>query len=450
MKKLIFALTMSVLVFAPISAKKATKEYQRPSLHLVLLNTDEPTSDLVADLMPTVSASWNNYQIPVQYNDWEIGLKEMNAGAPKGGLIQLITQYSDPTKLNSMSLDQLNEVKEMLSGKQYRADLKERCDAQSNLVAHQIIAKWFNINESTGTCDMDTIFKYACYSATQAASNEAVATGSSAAFDMFEQLMEPTIANSYVGFSKVNFYANEPIELFNKNLALAIIALTVPNEIAQAAAILAAEKAYEKTKEGYRAYTNTLLYKLKWNDEVYKQLLSIMNMDNTGKGTIDVQKFKEMQFEMEYLGDDACHTTVRLNQETKGMSKEEMVTLCVHKNLNKQLVNMQNQYEEFKPMMPILEVNKKYILADMGTKEGVAVGDAFDILEPVTNEKGVTKYKWVGTVKVVKGGVWDNIDIDNTLTADDIENDGTVNGTKLSKFNLATTSMFVKKQKATK
>ena len=449
-KKFLTVVAAVALVAMPISAKKATKEYQRPSLHMVLMNTDEPTSDLVADLMPTVSASWDNYEIPVLYNDWEIAFKEMNAGKPKGGIMELVTKYPDPSVFASMSIDQLKELKELLSGKQYAQDLRNRCDEQGNVIAHQLLAKWFNITPEGG-CDMDSLIKYACYSATQAASNSAVEMGQSAFFEMFSQLSDPTIANTYVSFSKVAFYANEPIELFNKNLSLQIINMTINNAMAQMAAKAIAEKAYETTKEGYRAYTTTLLYKLKWNDSIKNALMDIMTLDPaTLHGTIDYQKFQEMTFEMEYLGSDNCHTIVRLNKESKGMTKEDMVRLCIHKNLNKQIVNLQNQYEEFKPMVPILEVNSKYILADMGTKEGVEEGDAFDILSPVTDKKGITTYKWIGTVKVKKGAIWDNVEIDNTLVADDINNEGIVNGTKLAKFKSATTSMFVKEKKASK
>ena len=64
-----------------------------------------------------------------------------------------------------------------------------------------------------------------------------------------------------------------------------------------------------------------------------------------------------------------------------------------------------------------------------------------------TDAEGLTSYKTVGKLKVIKGGVYDNENIDNAAEADANMGATDLKGTKLSKNKKATPSMFVKKQK---
>jgi len=455
-KKFFVVMLLIAAIVAPASAKKATKEYQRPSLHMVLLNTDEPTSEQTADLMPVVDKSWSNYTFPSVYNQFTIPFQSMNAGKPKGGMMELITKYRDPKSLSNLTLAQLTEIKELLAGKQYNADLKARVDAVAPEVAKQLVMKWFNITED-GKYDLNTIAKLACYSATQMAAGEAVNTDMGAQLTLMQSLMEPTIANSYVSFSKLGFYANEPVAAFVKNIAIAVAELS-GNDMVILAGKAAAEVAYLASKEGYSAYTTTLLYRLKWNNDIYQALSAIMTMnpENSWEGTIDMEAFKKMNFELEYMGADKCSSVVMINHENRGSNKAELTRQTVHKNINKQLVRLQNQYEEFKPMMPIVQIDGKVMLADMGTKESVKENEAFDVLVGETNEKGIVKYRVIGTTKVLKGKdvIWDNEAAEDAALAADKAamsgEDSAVLGTKVKAVKGAQVGYFVKRKKAKK
>jgi hypothetical protein len=145
-----------------------------------------------------------------------------------------------------------------------------------------------------------------------------------------------------------------------------------------------------------------------------------------------------------------------MKKEDKGKDAQQMVEKTVAKALNRQFADMQRKFENFRPMVPVLGLDAKGgIIADMGTKEGVKVGDTFNLLEPITNEKGVTKYKYIATVKVVKwnqgedfkDGVWNNEDLNQAEAADTEGTSLEVIGTHLSKFKGASPSMFVKMTK---
>jgi hypothetical protein len=216
--------------------------------------------------------------------------------------------------------------------------------------------------------------------------------------------------------------------------------------------IMAAEKAYEASKEGYTAFTNTLLYKLEWNDSIANEFYSIW----TDANHIDMVKFNDMKFNLVYVGNTKASATCMMKKEDKGQNAQYMVEKTVAKALNRQFADMQREFEEFRPMVPVLGIDAKGgLIADMGTKEGVKVGDKFNLLEPVTNEKGVTKYKYIATVKVVKwsqgeefeNGVWNNEDLNQAEAADAEGVSLDIIGTHLSKFKNATPSMFVKMTK---
>ena len=462
-KKIFLVLLAAAFVAAPLSAKKVTKEYQRPSLHFVLINTDEPTSEQVADLIPQIQVAWDQYEFPTLYNQLPLGLKSMKGGTPKGGTMELITRFGSYDKLKNLTANDLKEINELKSGKAYINDLKERCSAVEDELAHQILTHWFNI-QPDGTYSLDTIAKYACYGATQVAALDAAATTDAGAqVTLLNDLMEPTIANSYVAFSKVALYANEPIAAFTRDLA--IVAGEIAQKIAEQAgtpgagligpaARVSALAAYEATKEGYSAYNTTLLYKLAWNDSIsleFNQLLKPADPSNPWTGKIDMAAFKAKHFGLEFLNSDQCHNVVTRTIGNKDEDHAGLTRLTIKKNLNKQIVNLQNKNEEFKPMVPILKVEAKYLLADMGTKEEVRANETFNVIAPEADERGVIKYKVVGQVKVKKDAIWDN-EIDMAEAADNAAVNQEVldlQGTQLTGAGVkaAKEGMFVKRVK---
>lgn len=454
-KKIFLTALASVVMLSGVSAKKATKEYQRPSLHMVLLTADAEKAKNTGsisitdpEIMGYVSNSWKNYEFPSLYNEFKIPFKEANAGAPKGSIMELVNMYNKPGALDNMQLDQMKAILEMTKGKAYKESIKHITDSLSNEVAHQLVSKWWSIQED-GTCSDTLLFRLACYSATQNAANDAAMTTMGAQTTLFNKLSGPTMNNTYVTFSKLDFYENEPIAMLVKNLTISIATIAASQspmgaELAIAGATKGAEELYNKTKEGYTACATTALYKLNWNDSIANEFYGLWKDGNH----IDMEKFKAMKFELVFMGMDNSTTTCFLKKEDKGQGAEHMVTKTIHKSLNKMLAAMQKQHEEFRPMVPVLGVDADgFVFADMGTKESIVDGDKFSLLLPVTDAEGLTSYKTVGKLKVIKGGVYDNENIDNAAEADANMGASDLKGTKLSKNKKATPSMFVKKQK---
>lgn len=469
-KKLILAILAVALVAAPADAKrKVFKEYQRPSLHMVLLNTDEPTSDQVADLIPEIAVAWDQYEIPAQYNELPLSLKTMNGGSPEGGLMELVTRYGTYDKLKGLSQKELESLQSLQSGKQYIEDLKKRCATVSNDVAHEMLMHWFNI-QPDGSYSLDTIAKYACYGATQVAALDAAATTNEGAqITMLNELMDPTIANSYITFSKIALYANEPVAAFTRNLAFRIADIAAEAakqggansqivDLTAAGAKAIAEAAYQASKDGYSAYCTSLLYKLTWNESICAKFFKLMtpaDPSNPWTGKIDMKAFKAMPLALEFVNSDHFHNVVTRTIKNKNENNAGLTRQTIKKNLNKQLVHLQNKNEGFKTMVPIVDVQPKYIVADMGTKESVTANEVFNIIAPETDKRGVVKYKVVGQVKVKKGTIWDNEAVDMAEVADvatATQEEVAIQGTQLTGAGVknAQPGMFVKRKRASK
>lgn len=455
-KNLLFCIAAFVMVALPMNAKKATKEYQRPSLHMVLMTTNTAATAEKAQIADSVvlgyaSASWDSYTMPALYNDFRVPFTQTEVGAVKGSIMDILAQYNSPESLNGLGIGELKNIIEMLQGKKYREDLRAEVAKIENEVAHQLVAKWWSI-QPDGTCSDTLLRRLACMSATQNQVADAAQTTLKSA-GLYTELAEPTMANTYVTFTKLDFYENEPIAAFTRNIMLLIAGMAgIPG------ADLAAQKTYEAMKEGYTAFANCLLYKLEWNDEIAREFENTVVWDKTGRPIkIDMEKFNAMNFTLKYVGATGSSATCMMKKGDKGKGAEHMVNKTIYKALNRQFADLQREYEEFRPMVPVMGIDAKGgIIADMGTKEGVKVGDKFDVLEPVTNAKGVTKYEVRGTVKVVKwkgdeeqfkDGVWDNAEIDNDQEAGTADGSGDAVGTHLSKFKNATPSMFVKRAK---
>ena len=83
--------------------------------------------------------------------------------------------------------------------------------------------------------------------------------------------------------------------------------------------------------------------------------------------------------------------------------------------MDKNIVALGKQYEDFKVKTPVYEVlsdNNGRVTgyaAKIGMKEGVADNSKFQVIQRVQDpETGKTKYKYIASVKAKKGCIWDN------------------------------------------
>ena len=96
-------------------------------------------------------------------------------------------------------------------------------------------------------------------------------------------------------------------------------------------------------------------------------------------------------------------------------SRTELVRTICARSMDKNIVSLAKQYEDFKVKTPVYQVlydDKGHIqgyAAKIGFKEGITDTSKFQVVQRVTDpQTNKTTYKYIATVKPVKGAVWDN------------------------------------------
>lgn len=445
MKKLsVLAITAAIAFANTVKAQEVElPKYQRSSLHMVLLTTDEVQLDGTEDFTKILDQSWQGYPFPDKYNHHAISFTQAYGGKPKSGLMNIISKYG--SGFEGMGLTEAKELLESLKGSAaYEQELVEAIQAinEKEKIGNSLISKWFNI-QPDGSWDYELIKERAAYNANQAAIAEAnaVSRGIQAIFDQGEDL----IGNTFVTFSKLSFYENEPIAAFTRDLALFIASQTP----APASNIIStsAQATYAATNRGYTAKTTTALYQLDWTEEVKAAFYEMFTADNK----IDMEKFNAYTFPMSLVGiqsgssstvDVKGGLTNALGVEAANIRPDDvLIKQTIVRNIDKLFAKMQKIYEVFAPVSQIISVDP--LIADMGMKEGLEGGEKFNLLEPVLNEE-TNKVEWksVGVVTVDKKNIWDNRY--TLIDAEVTEETESVKGTVLSANKKAAVGMIVK------
>ena len=432
MKKNLLLVAMTLFGLASISNAQELElpKYQRSSLHTVLLTTVEETVEGAGDFTKELDDAWHSYPFPAKYNNHSVDLTIADGGSPKGGIMGIINSFSGGFEGMSLA-DAKALLKKLSSSEEYEQELINSVNniIENEKLGNKLIKKWYNIKDN-GEYDMSLINERAAYNASQAAiaEQELAQRGVQAIFDQGEDL----IANTFVTFSKLSIYNNEPIAKFTYDLMMFIASQTpAPANIA---AVVAAEALYNETKDGKTAKTTTALYQLVWNDEVKAAFYDMFEGDK-----INMEKFNAYTFPMTLVGiDNATSMTVL----SSGRDESLMLKETLIRNIDKVYAKLQKNYVVFAPVSQIISVDP--LVADMGTKEGLTGGESFDLLEPFYN-KATNKYEWksIGVVKVDKKQIWNN---EYSLTDDGAvaEDASGVKGTVLSNNKKAAVGMVVR------
>ena len=379
----LFAANLSVVAQDNQKDMKETK-YRRSSLHTILMESASfPRKDQVV-------SAYYNADFPDKYDNHNIGEKSFS-----------------PAKYSKDTIE--SKTPEIIE--------KYFKDEQ---IAKKLVGKWYN-RQADGSFDYNLIGERGAFNAsfldvkTAAASSDGKGLLAVAGFEL--------INNTFVVVSTMKFVENEPIARAVRDGV--ILALQNSNEMVRGIGIKAAEKAYEKAKEGYSVWTTSYLYKLKWTPEVEESFYKDMYGE---KGTMNPAMKSKFDmntelFQMEFVGSQKATTLVTFSLKEK-RTEEQIIKLSVTRNIDKVFAKLQKNYDVFKPKVPLY--TGEPITAKIGLKEGLEGGDKFEVLEPVLDQKsGKIEYKNIGTIKVDGDKIWDN----NSVLGDEPVVDGAIDRT---------------------
>jgi hypothetical protein len=404
LKKYCTLLFVSFMVFSSESfcQEGGVEKYQRSSLSMIFVpNTSTPDQELVNSL-------WSSYPFPNLYNEHNTDVLALTfddvvlTQSEKEGF----NLYNDTlsglkyTLNKALAADPASgiEIREVSAG----ANGKPRCVKEPNQVktlpfrveksldkqkiANQMVAKWFGYDGTS--FNMDLIAERGLYNASMLDTKIAMdqARGSSALADAGENL----ISNSFLTLTSLQFFENEPA-------AALIREAIISGDDVTPLTILAADKVYEKTKDGYTLASFTRLFQLVWNDTIANRFYT--EVWSNPQSIMDVDFFK-----VKLVNSQTNLSTVMVSGDK---TKEEIVQLALYRNIDNCFVKLQKQNEVFKPSVPLTGATP--LRASIGMKEGLTGGEKFQVYELVMDqETGTTKYEEKGTIKVDKSNIWDN------------------------------------------
>ena len=164
---------------------------------------------------------------------------------------------------------------------------------------------------------------------------------------------------------------------------------------------------------GFKVKTHSYLYQLEWNDSIAAIFYQFHYTSTPDPEKIRAFMEDSTTYRLKYV---AHQYEFDKKSVLKGKySRTELVRTICARSIDKNIVALAKQYEDFKVKTPVYEVltdNRGRITgygAKIGMKEGITDGSKFQVVQRVLNPNtGKSTYKYVATVKAKKGQIWDN------------------------------------------
>ncbi len=341
--------------------------------------------------------------IPNQFNDHNLQWRVVNFDSIQSGITDAdLEKYPQMRKRKGAGLANLAKGAAGMNTK--GNELNDMFDKYSNAVTNKffntnhvpelIVAKWFAYDPSKEqSWDLSVVEDRGNYNFTpdelkRAATDAEVQRKiADTGFNM--------ISNTYVMAVNLRFRSYQAIVAEASAMAQGL-GLGNMGKLASAAASAAAG-------DGYTVQAVSDLYRLKWNPDIADKFATQIMEKNA---TLD-DLIKAGICELEYVGSEKSSSNIRQSLfSDKPIS--QLVERATARAIDEAIIKLQNGHEEFRTVFPILGGDGEVIYAPIGTKESLNEKDEYEILEAREDKDGKTTYKSVGTVKAVKGKIWNN------------------------------------------
>lgn len=421
MKQLVLFVALAVTTSATAQNKPAEVKYRRSSLHSIMVD------DAKLPNAKVIKEAFTKQPLPDKYNDHSLASRTF---APDKYLLTAEEKAALGAKTQGKAAGKMKgAAKGAAAGA--TGGLVDTTDAKylpqviekylvANNVAKDLVAKWFN-RDASGAFNMNLIGERGSYDATALDINKAKGSvrGMASVADAGVEL----IGNTFVVATRFNFVSKK--ELYDAAQAALAVAGgaaggaaagklkgkvpgggSVPNVPVTPEMQAAKDAAYKKATEGHIVQCTSYLFQLVWNDSVeavfYNDLwMDASNIDPKKKQAFDDSKL----FTLKYIGDGKALANVPLSLKKK-RTDEELIAVATQNASDAAIAKLQRDYEVFKTKTPLYSGNP--ITAKIGLKEGLEVGDKFEVLEQTLDPKtGKTKYVSKGKIKVTDA-IWDN------------------------------------------
>lgn len=352
-----------------VSAQNDNLKYRRSSIYsLMISHEDQKFASEIKDAFVKIP-------VPDKFNDHELSVKILSLDK----------------KLKGASSDKEN------------SDISSFLDR--NKIASRLVAKWFNRDVNTGTCNMELVKERGLYNATEY--DRILSEKSARSTALLMDAGEDLIGNTFVLVNDIRYVdkskAGAAIGMGLRILGALAGAATGNSDFAD---IGDSYGSLAETLKGFKVKINTFLYKLEWDEAT-----SAVFYKDQYTSTPDIVKKEEFEdgrgkYRLKYVGKVESSGSTTSFMGIKLDEPVEMVRKACQRALDENVASLQHEFEEFRTKSPL--VSAQPITAYIGMKEGMTKDSKFEVLEIIEKDGGAREYKRVGVIKPVDGLIWDN------------------------------------------
>lgn len=352
-----------------VSAQNDNLKYRRSSIYsLMISHEDQKFASEIKDAFVKIP-------VPDKFNDHELSVKILSLDK----------------KLKGASSDKEN------------SDISSFLDR--NKIASRLVAKWFNRDVNTGTCNMELVKERGLYNATEY--DRILSEKSARSTALLMDAGEDLIGNTFVLVNDIRYIdkskAGTAVGMGLRILGALAGAATGNSDFADMGDSYGS---LAETLKGFKVKINTFLYKLEWDEAT-----SAVFYKDQYTSTPDIVKKEEFEdgrgkYRLKYVGKVESSGSTTSFMGIKLDEPVEMVRKACQRALDENVASLQHEFEEFRTKSPL--VSAQPITAYVGMKEGVTKDSKFEVLEIIEKDGGAREYKRVGVIKPVDGLIWDN------------------------------------------
>lgn len=302
-------------------------------------------------------------------------------------------------------------VKQKKKGK-YKQEVNARdIDAfiRDQDVARGLVAKWFNRCPETGAFDMSLIQERGNYDASQADIN--LADRSTRGRAMLADAGEELIGKTFLLVNDITFVdkGEKSAKAGGWLRALGAVAGAATGDSSISSIGDSAAKLVNEI-DGFSVNITSYLYRLDWNDEVAGTFYVLYWNDPSSPDPARRMAFDTTNlFRLCYVGQTSTSAANLSSKSLSAKSKESQMLKVCTRAIDKSIVQLQRDFDEFKVNVPLYRINDDgTVEVQIGLKEGLNARSQFDVLMPVETEEGRMVYEKVGRIQPVAGRIWDN------------------------------------------
>lgn len=284
-----------------------------------------------------------------------------------------------------------------------------------NQMAKKIIAKWFGLEGTSvedATFNTELIQTRGQYNANDI--DVAVALQTTRGLATLSDAGEELLNNTFVLVNDITYITAEQ-EAEAAKLAMGVLGGILDGltggssgrELANAAGKIA------DSFTGFKVKTHSYLYQLEWNDSVAAVFYQFHYTGTPDPAKVQAFLDDNTTYRLKYV---AHEYEFDKKSVLKGQyERTELVRTICARSMDKNIVALAKQYEDFKVKTPVYSVltndrgKVEGYAAKIGMKEGINENSKFQVVQRLQDPNtGKTTYKYIATVKPKKGLVWDN------------------------------------------